>query len=56
MIGVIDNLLNAISGFLRPLMSLNLAIYDAAALLQRLMPGVMGLWSTLTWLLGLFGL
>ena len=56
MISVIGNLLDAIAGFLQPLMSLNLAIYDFAALLQRFVPSVMALWGQLTRLLGIFGL
>jgi len=55
MVSIINNLLNAITGFLQPLMSLNLAIYDAAALLQKLMSGPMALWAQLTGLLGSFG-
>ena len=51
MISIIDNLLNAITGFLQPLMSLNLAIYDAAALLQKLMAGPMALWNQIMRLL-----
>ena len=56
MISVIGNLLDAITGFLQPLMSLNMAIYDFAALVQRWLPGVNSLWGQLTRLLGIFGL
>jgi len=55
MISIISNLLDAITGFLQPLMSLNMAIYDFAALLQRWLPGVMALWGQVTRLLGMFG-
>jgi len=56
MISIIDNLVNAIWGFFQPLMNLNQAIYDAAALLQRLMNGPMALWNQLMRLLGSIGL
>jgi len=54
--GIIGNLLDAITGILSPLMSLNQAIYDFAALLQRFMPGVNSLWSMLSGFLRIFGL
>ena len=53
MISTINNLVQAVQGFLQPLMKLNLAIYDAAALLQKLMAGPMALWNQLMRLLGL---
>jgi len=55
MIGIANNLFNAFTGFLQPLMNLNLAIYDAAALLQKLLKGPMALWNQLMRLLGAFG-
>ena len=56
MIGVIGNLLDAITGFLQPLMSLNMAIYDFAALLQRFVTPVNSLWASIMRLLAVFGL
>ena len=56
MIGIANNLFNAFTGFLQPLMNLNLAIYDFAALLQRWMSGPMALWNQLMRLLRGLGL
>jgi hypothetical protein len=54
--GIIGNLLDAITGILKPLMSLSLAVNDFAALLQRFMPGVNSLWDMLSGFLRIFGL
>jgi len=53
---IIGNLLDAITGILQPLKSLNLAVYDFASLLQKFMPGVNSLWSAITGFLRIFGL